>query len=55
MVKGVLKDREFHSGDESEEVIAKVWDELTFDEVQSIFHNWMSHLAWVTENRREYV
>jgi hypothetical protein len=34
-----LKDGEFNSSDEIEEVIAKVWGELTFDEVQSAFHN----------------
>jgi hypothetical protein len=44
MLNGVLKDREFNSNDEIEEAIAKVWDEFTFDEVQSVFHNWMSRL-----------
>jgi hypothetical protein len=48
-----LKDREFNSSDEIEEAIAKVWDELTFDEVQSAFHNWLSRLAWVIANERE--
>jgi hypothetical protein len=28
----------------------KVWDELTFDEVQNVFHKWMSHVARVLEN-----
>jgi hypothetical protein len=50
MLKGVLKDREFNSSDEIEEVITKVWDELTFNEVQIVFHNWTSRLAWVIEN-----
>jgi hypothetical protein len=45
MLKGALKDREFISRDESEEAITKVWDRLTFDEVQSLFHNWMSRRA----------
>jgi hypothetical protein len=39
MLKRVLKDREFSSSDEIEEVITTVWDELTFDEVQSVLHN----------------
>jgi hypothetical protein len=34
-----LKDGEFNSSDEIEEAIIKVWDELTFDEVQSAFRN----------------
>jgi hypothetical protein len=44
MLKGVLEDRDFNSSDGIEEAITKVWDELTFDEVQSAFHNWMSIL-----------
>jgi hypothetical protein len=39
MLKGVLKDRKVNSSDENEEVITKVCDELTLDEVQSVFHN----------------
>jgi hypothetical protein len=39
MLKGVLKDREFDSSNEIEEVVTKVWDEFTFDEVQSLFRN----------------
>jgi translation elongation factor EF-1beta len=50
MLKAVLKDHECSSGDDIEEAIAKVWDEFTFDEVQSVFHNWMSRLAWIIEN-----
>jgi hypothetical protein len=45
MLKGVMKDREFKSSGEIEEMITKVWDELTFNEVQSVFHNWMSRLT----------
>jgi hypothetical protein len=55
MSKGVLRDREFNSSDEIEGVITKVWDELTFDEVQIVFHNWMSGLAWVIENGGKYI
>jgi hypothetical protein len=39
MLRRVLKGRESNTGDELEEVIMKVWDELTFDKVQSVFHN----------------
>jgi hypothetical protein len=55
MLKGVLKDHDFNSSDEIEEVTTKVWNRLTFDEVQGVFHNWMSRLAWVTENGGEYI
>jgi histone-lysine N-methyltransferase SETMAR len=44
MFKGILKDREFHSHDEIEQAITMAWNDLTFDEVQSVFHNWMNRL-----------
>jgi hypothetical protein len=50
MLEEVLKGREFKLSHEIEEVIEKVWDELTFNEVQSVFHNWIGRLAWAFEN-----
>jgi hypothetical protein len=50
MLKGILKDREFHSHDKIEEAIRMVWNDLTFNEAQSVFHNWMNRLKWVIEN-----
>jgi hypothetical protein len=44
-LKEILKDREFNSSDEIEEAIADAWNDLTFDDVQSVFQNWMSRLA----------
>jgi hypothetical protein len=55
LLKEVLKDRGLSSSDEIDEAIAKVWDELIFNEVQSVFHNSMSRLAWVLENGGEYI
>jgi hypothetical protein len=55
MLKEILKDREFHSHDEIEEAITIAWNDITFDEVQSVFHNWMNRLRWVIENGREYI
>jgi hypothetical protein len=55
MSKGVSKDRELSWSDEIEEAITKAWTEFTFDEVQSVFHNWTSRFAWVIENGREYM
>jgi histone-lysine N-methyltransferase SETMAR len=55
LLKGVLKYHQFNSSNEIEEAITKVLDGLTFDEVQSVFHNWMSRLACVTKNREEYI
>jgi hypothetical protein len=55
MLKRVLKDHEFSLSDESEEAIPKIWDELTIGEVQDVFHNWMSLLAWIIEKENEYI
>jgi hypothetical protein len=55
MLKGILKDQEFHSHDEIEKAITMTWNDLTFDEGQSIFHNWMSRFRWVIENGGEYI
>jgi hypothetical protein len=55
MLKAVLKDREFNPSDETEEALMKVGHQFTFDEVQSVFHNWTNHFAWIIENGGEYV
>lgn len=55
MLKGILKDREFSSGDEIAAAIAEEWNHLTFDDVQSVFRNWMSRLTWVIEHEGEYI
>jgi hypothetical protein len=55
MLKGILKDREFHSHDEIEEAITMVWNDFTFDKVQSVFHDWMNRLRWTIENGGDYI
>jgi hypothetical protein len=55
MLKRILKDRELHSYDEIEEAITIAWNDLTFDEVQSVLHNWMNRLRSVIENGGEYI
>jgi hypothetical protein len=55
MLKGILKDREFHPYDEIEEAITMAWNDLTFDEIQSALHNWTNRLRWVMENGGEYI
>jgi hypothetical protein len=54
-VKRNLECQAFNSRDEIEETIARIRDNLTFDDVQSVFQNWMSRLAWVIGKGREYV
>jgi hypothetical protein len=40
-----MKDREFHSHDEIEDAITVAWNDLLFEDVQSIFDDWMRRLA----------
>jgi histone-lysine N-methyltransferase SETMAR len=55
MLKAVLKGREFNSSNKVEQAITKVFDELTFDELQSVFCNGRNRLAWVIENGGEHI
>jgi hypothetical protein len=50
-----MKDREFHSHEEIEEAITVAWDDLTFEDVQRIFYDWMRGLVWVIEHEEEYI
>jgi hypothetical protein len=50
MLEGILKDQEFHLHDEIEEAITMTWNDLTFDEIQRVFHNWNKRFRWVIEN-----
>jgi hypothetical protein len=45
LLKGIMKDREFHSHEELEEAIMVVWADLTFEDVQSIFYDWIRRLT----------
>jgi hypothetical protein len=50
-----MKDREFHSHEEIKEAIPVAWNDLIFEDVQSIFYDWMRRLPWVSEHEGEYV
>jgi hypothetical protein len=54
MLTGILKDQGFDSSDEIQEAITRIWDDLNFGNDQSVFQNWMSRLACVSENGGEY-
>jgi hypothetical protein len=55
MLKQILRNREFSSSDEIEDMIAQGWNDLTFDDAQSVFRNGARRLAWVAENDGEYI
>jgi hypothetical protein len=46
LLKGIMKDRKFHFHEEIEEAITVAWNDLTFEDVQSIFYDWMRGLRW---------
>jgi hypothetical protein len=39
MLRGIQKDQEFNSSDEIEEDITRIWDNLTPDNVGTVFQN----------------
>jgi hypothetical protein len=53
MLKQILRDREFSSSYESEDAIAQAWNDVTFDDVQSVFRDWTRRLVWVAENEND--
>jgi hypothetical protein len=55
LLKGIMKRREFHSHEEIEEAITVAWNDLTVEDVQSIFYDWMRRLAWVIKHEGEYI
>jgi hypothetical protein len=54
-LKGITKDREFHSHKTIEEAITVAWNDLTFGDVQSLFYDWMPRLASIIEHKGEYI
>jgi hypothetical protein len=55
MLKGLLKDRKFHSHDEIEAAMTVAWRDLNFEDVQRIFDDWMHRLSWVIAHDGEYI
>jgi CelD/BcsL family acetyltransferase involved in cellulose biosynthesis len=53
--KQILRDREFSSSDEIEDAIAQAWNDLTFDDVQTVFPDWIWRFIWVAEHGGEYI
>jgi hypothetical protein len=53
MSKEMTKNHRFHLNGEIEEVTASGSNDLTFDDMQKVFHNWMNRVEWVTKNGGE--
>jgi histone-lysine N-methyltransferase SETMAR len=54
MAKGKMKDREFHTVQDLRRHLTEIWNDLTFEDVQSVFLEWNIRLTWVIENGGEY-
>jgi histone-lysine N-methyltransferase SETMAR len=53
MAKGKVKDREFHTVQDRRRRFTEIWNDLTFEDVQSVFLEWKIRLTWVIENGGE--
>jgi hypothetical protein len=49
-----MKERVFQSEEQILAAITDSWNELTFEDIQRVFHNWMGRLTWVIANSGEY-
>jgi hypothetical protein len=54
MLEHKMKDRQFQSQQAIFSVVAKMWNDVTFADVQCVFQEWMEHLTWVVGNNGEY-
>jgi hypothetical protein len=48
-----MKERVFQSEEQIVAAITGSWNELTFEDIRRIFHNWMERLIWVIANNGE--
>jgi histone-lysine N-methyltransferase SETMAR len=54
MVKQKTKDHEFCSAQEIVRSLPDAWGDLTCEDIQRVFLEWMDRLTWVIENDGEY-
>jgi hypothetical protein len=52
--KKKLKDRQLRRVQSLHQAIADLWDELTFEDAQAIFLEWVNRLSWIIENKGGY-
>jgi hypothetical protein len=54
MLKECLKAEAFPSNSDIDTGLAQIWNDLTFEKVASVFHEWKRRVEWATENTGEY-
>jgi transposase len=52
-LKQKMKGRVFQGEEQILAAITESWNELTFEDIQRVFHNWMEHRIWVIANTGE--
>jgi hypothetical protein len=54
MMKHSLKDREIQGVQALISALTDIWDDVTFEDVQTVFLDWMERSCWVINNNGEY-
>jgi hypothetical protein len=49
----IMTDRQLQNPKEILDAVTKLWNEVTFEELQNVFLAWMGRLQWVIQNGRE--
>jgi hypothetical protein len=49
-----LEEHELATAESVIEAIIAIWESITFDELQSVFAEWIHKLTWVTAESGEY-
>jgi hypothetical protein len=52
--KTAIQTKSFKDPDELIEALTNLFDSITFEELQSVFHNWIRRMRWVIQKRGEY-
>jgi hypothetical protein len=53
MAKEKMKDRDFRTVQDILRYLAELWNDLPFEDVQSVFREWQIRLNWLMENGGE--
>jgi hypothetical protein len=51
-LKEKLNEQELSTSDESIELIPAMWNDVTFEELQGVFSEWIQRVIWVIEHGR---
>jgi hypothetical protein len=54
ILKQKMRERVFQSEEQILAAITQSWNELTFEDIQRVFHNWMELRIWVIAISGEY-